>query len=49
MKEIKNKEFREESPLKYKPIWVRPEVYEVLKKECKYQGTFMGSDLLKDA
>lgn len=37
-----NKEFREESPLKYKPIWVRPEVYEVLKKECKYQGTFMG-------
>jgi len=27
---------------KYKAIWVRPEVHEVLCKECKYQGTTKG-------
>ena len=26
----------------YKAIWVRPEIHEVLCKECKYQGTTKG-------
>ena len=27
---------------KYKAIWIRPEIHDVLAKECKYQGTTKG-------
>ena len=33
---------RGETILNYKAIWVRPEVFKLLDKECKYQGTTKG-------